>query len=153
MGVVWVRAAAGAVWLATGVLFVSWIIPAETYSGDPGELAPAALPLVSMGLVAVLGLIEALRGAAGMVGAARGARVDRYALGFFAGAAVSLAVALALLRSFGFIAGGTAIITGLALALGERNWLRLALVGGGVPVLLWALAFYGLRISLPGGIP
>lgn len=148
----------GAALAVTSVVFMFWIIPAETVPGDEGEIAPALLPMAAMTVMGVLGawvFVSALWRRPGSPAEEGSFSINWPSVRFFFAVAGLLFGALAAVEYLGFIASGALIVIGFALFL-ERNfkqerWIGVSvvLVAATVPVTIYFLASYGLRLSLP----
>jgi ABC-type transport system involved in multi-copper enzyme maturation permease subunit len=139
----------GLVLAAAGLVIAIWVIPAENVAGEAGEFSSAFLPGLAMISIAGLAVLQA--GLAGFGRATGRPPIDRFSALFIIAASGVLALALWLIATFGFVIGGMVLIGGVGLAMfpsRRARWWLLA-VAIALPVGSYALAWYGLRLSLP----
>lgn len=139
-----------------GLVMVVWVIPAETFSGDEGEIAPAFVPSVTMIVIGVLGALLVLarlpvlmRYLGGLAGTLDAQPFDRVSLKVIFITGAGLFAALAVFAGFGYIAMGIATVIAFSLYLGRTNWVALAVVAALVPVGTYFVVLHALRVAMP----
>jgi len=155
--------------LAGAVLFIVFVIPAETIPGDEGELPQAFMPtlaaaaiLVAAALVFARATLERARrrnagrvaavgdeAAAEPVTAPEHQPIDRVFWTVLAGASLLFGLVLAVLGHFGFLAGGAVAILAFGLAFRRGAWMALAVLAVLLPTVAYFLVLHGLGLALP----
>jgi len=131
--------------LLFGLLCAVWIVPAQSEPAGDFRLAPAFVPEAAAFVVAGLGAVLLL--APGRPRTAPDVRGADLAVAAKLLAVVGLP--LLVMELAGYIAGGIILVAGLMVWMGERRPGRIALVAGTAAPLVWAAAWYGLRLPLP----
>ena len=128
---------------------IFWAVPRETVEGDPGEIAPAVVPVVALWVIFACAIWQ---GATSLANRARASgEFDRFSLGFLVISAAVLMAALGAIWGFGYIAGGVLCILAIGAAMRPKGtiWLWLVVVAVGLPLATFYLTWHGLRLSLP----
>lgn len=141
-----------------GALGVYLLVDARsiTVPGSSNTVGPRFFPYLVGGLVvavAVLLLVRVLRGDRAPADDSEDVDADAptswRALGVVA---LAFGVHALLINRIGWPLAVSLMFGTVAWALGARNWLRAALVGGAVSVVAWLLFAKALDVALPGGV-
>lgn len=140
----------GALLLAFGLLFTFYILPTQTSSGRWSGLSPIFFPsVVGMFLVGscILLLLQA-----SFAGKSDEEEPMPVTLRQILNTALALAIiiaCIALMQYVGFFYGAVPLILGIMLYMGERNWIRLAILPTVCPVLIYQFLTSIMRVPLP----
>lgn len=128
---------------------VFWAVPRETIPGEPGEIAPGALPSFALWTIFGCAVWQAVISLTGKVAAS--GSIDRFSLLFLGIGGLALLLAMAAIWGFGYVAGGILCILAIGVAMRPKGaaWVWLAVVAVGLPVAIYYLSWHGLRLSLP----
>ncbi len=137
--------------LATGLVTIFVIIPAQTYPGEEYGVPPATVPTAAMGLVTVMAgmlliqrLLERRKSEKDTP-----SPLQRLQWLHIAGFTALLSAGLAAIKYLHFIPGGILILAVLMIVSGQRKVLTIILIAVPIPFLVYAALWYGLRIPLP----
>lgn len=124
-----------------------WGIPAWVEPNDFVVVSPALLPRVAVGAIAVLG--AAMCGQRLLLDRGEGPPLEVSPRQLLAGAGLIVIFGLACwaILTFGYLAGGVALVAVLMLFMGERRPLIVALVSLGAPAALYG--FFDLLLGTP----
>ena len=87
-----------------GLVLAVWVIPVESFPGDPGEMAPAFLPTVAAVIVVALAGFQTVLAVVGRKPPPL--EFDKFSILFLIASAVVFGVVIALIMNLGFILGG-----------------------------------------------
>ncbi|MBT3915880.1 MAG: hypothetical protein HOF23_05860 [Rhodospirillaceae bacterium] len=132
-----------------GLVLAVWVIPVESFPGDPGEMAPAFLPTVAAVIVVALAGFQTVIAVVGRK--TPPLEFDKFSILFLIASAVVFGVVIALIMNLGFILGGISSIALIGFIMrpkGSERWWLLA-IAVALPLSSYLLAWHGLRLSLP----
>ena len=135
--------------IALALVGIFWAVPQETTAGEPGEIAPADLPMIALWVItgcAAWQLVVSLR-----KDDSEANPLDLFSLSFLALGTLVLVAALSGIWWLGYIAGGTLCILtiGAAMRPTGSTWAWLVGVAIALPVGIYLLSWHGLRLSMP----
>jgi hypothetical protein len=137
--------------LATGLVMIFIIIPAQTYPGEEYGVPPATVPTAAMAVVTVMAGILLLQR---LIGRKKNetdtpSPIKRLQWLHIAAFTALLFAGLAAIKFLHFIPGGILILAGLMIVTGQRKPLTIIFVAVPIPCLVYVALWYGLRIPLP----
>jgi hypothetical protein len=133
----------------SGLLCIFWVIPRWSPKGDGIGAPPAALPYTLVGLIVALSFLLFVRTLLSgkieyRVSLPKWVDVKNFVL-----IASLLVLAAPAFAHIGFIVTGIVFLAIFQFFLGQRNLLLLGAISIGLPYLLYAALWYGMRIMLP----
>ena len=132
-----------------GLVLAVWVIPVESFPGDPGEMASSFLPTIAAVVIVALAGFQTVIAGLGRKAPTPG--FDRFSILFIIASAVVFGLVIAFIMNFGFIIGGIASIALIGFIMrpkGTERWWLLA-IAIALPLGSYLLAWHGLRLSLP----
>ena len=144
------NAAAGVVLAAGAAAAAVWIIPEQAAPGDEGEIAPALLPILAAVVIAVFALVQVITTLLNKT-SDDPQGFDYKSAVFTIAASVGLAITITMLFWAGFRIGGIIAIAVIGFAMRPTPTVAvwLVVVATALPLATYALAWHGLRLSLP----
>lgn len=138
----------------SGIMFavfgVGFVVFAREYDmGTAQRMGPAFFPTVLGALLALLGLVVAIKGwfkravdgSDGKVG-----HFDWRAVGFVLGAVIVYAL---LLKPAGLVVAMVVLITIASLGSHEFRWIEIVALSVVMGLIVWAVFIYGLKLTIP----
>ena len=111
-----------------GLVLAIWVIPPESFPGDPGEMAPAFLPTVAAVVIVTLAGFQTVIAGVGQKVPTPG--FDRFSILFIIASSAVFGLVVAMIMNFGFIAGGISSIALIGFIMrpkGSERWWLLAI--------------------------
>jgi len=136
--------------IVVGLVTIYWVVPRETVTGEPGEIAPADLPKFALWVIVFCAgaqFITALRSKASDAANP----MDRFAVLFLVGGALLLFAALIGMFQLGYVFGGILCMLAISALMRPARplWPWIIALSLVLPIGLYWLTWHVLRLSLP----